>query len=289
MTKIFLSTENIPLNEVNDELFVRKGIKLFVKRDDLIHPQISGNKWRKLKYNIEEMRRQGKNTMLTFGGSYSNHILAAAAAGKEFDFETIGIIRGEEPKEKNERLKYAGRSEMKLHFVSREKFRTITTPEFLDEMKKIFGDFYLVPQGGANEPGVKGCSEIVSEIKTDFTHICCAAGTGATLAGIASSLPAGKTAIGFCVHKGFGSVKEDLVKWTRAKNNFMLMTDYHFGGFAKSTEELKNFTETFSREKQIPVEPVYTGKMFYGIYDLVKQNFFPPGSVIITIHTGGIF
>jgi 1-aminocyclopropane-1-carboxylate deaminase/D-cysteine desulfhydrase-like pyridoxal-dependent ACC family enzyme len=289
MTPDILSTGNIPVIEVQDKLFHEREIKLFVKRDDLIHPQISGNKWRKLKYNIGEMIRQGKNVMLTFGGAYSNHILATAAAGKEFGFETIGVIRGEAPQERNERLKFAERTGMKLHYISREKFRTISSPEFLDEMMKIFGDFYIVPQGGANELGVEGCSEIVSEISMDFTHICCATGTGATLAGIASSLPSGKTAIGFCVHKGFESVKEDIVKWTRAKNNFMLITDYHFGGFAKRNSELGKFTETFSHEKQIPVEPVYTGKMFYGIYDLIKKDFFPPGSVIFALHTGGIF
>jgi 1-aminocyclopropane-1-carboxylate deaminase len=289
MNEVFLSTENIPVAELKNLLFTKKGIRLFVKRDDLIHPQISGNKWRKLKYNIEEMRRQNKNVMLTFGGAYSNHILATAAVGKEIGFKTIGIIRGEEAKEKSTVLRFAEQAGMHLHFISRADYKKKTTTEVFYELKKSFGEFYLVPEGGGNELGVMGCGEIVQEISFGFTHICCATGTGATLAGIALSLTSGKTAIGFCVHKGNESVEANIKRWTLSAANFHLLNDYHCGGFAKSNEELESFVREFSEEVQIPVEPVYTGKMFYGIFDLLKKDFFPKGSVIVALHTGGVF
>lgn len=284
----FLSTENIPLSEIHHPLLSEHGVKLFVKRDDLIHPFISGNKWRKLKYNIEEMRGQKKDMLLTFGGAYSNHILATAAAGSKLGFKTIGIIRGEEPSQKSSVLKKVEALGMRVHFISREEYRKKETREFIEKLKQLFGDFYLVPEGGGNELGVKGCKEITGEIKIDYTHICCCSGTGATLAGIALSLPRGREAIGFCVHKGSEAVEESIKKWTSAADNFAIINDYHFGGFAKSTPELREFARKFSMETTIPVEPVYTAKMFFGIFDLVRKDFFKPGNMLIALHTGGI-
>ncbi|SRR5258706_1549984 len=288
MNADFLSTENIPLTEVHDSLLKESGLKLFVKRDDLIHASISGNKWRKLRYNIQEMKRQEKNLMLTFGGAYSNHILATAAAGSKLGFKTIGIIRGEEPHERNPVLKAAENFGMELHFVSREEYREKETKGFINKLENTFGDFYLVPEGGANELGVKGCTEITREIKMDYTHLCCCCGTGTTLAGIALSLPAGKKALGFCIHKGDELVQKSINQWTSNADNFILVKDYHFGGFAKSTGQLQKFANEFFMETNIPVEPVYTAKMFFGIFDLVKKNFFQRGSVLVAIHTGGI-
>jgi len=288
MNTDFLSTENIPLSEVNHPLLKEREVKLFVKRDDLIHPFISGNKWRKLKFNIEEMKRQEKKRMLTFGGAYSNHILATAAAGNKFGFRTVGIIRGEKPRKKNPVLKKADDFGMQFHFITREEYRKKETKEFPEKLKNAFGEFYMVPEGGANELGVKGCKEIAGEIKIDYTHICCCCGTGATLAGIAISLPAGKKAVGFCVHKGGESVAENINRWTSGADNFTIINDYHFGGFAKSTDELRVFAHEFSMETNIPVEPVYTAKMFFGIFDLVGKDFFERGSVLVALHTGGI-
>jgi 1-aminocyclopropane-1-carboxylate deaminase/D-cysteine desulfhydrase-like pyridoxal-dependent ACC family enzyme len=284
----FLSTENVPLTEVSHPLLKAHTVRLFVKRDDLIHPYISGNKWRKLKYNISEMQRLKKGVMLTFGGAYSNHILAVAAAGNKLGFKTIGMIRGEEPKDKNPVLLKAEKLGMQLHYVSREEYRKKETKEFMDKLQNIFGDFYLVPEGGANEWGVKGCEEIVREIKTDYSYICCSSGTGATVAGIALSLPADKKAIGFCVHRGGEAIAENIKAWTGGKDNYILNNHYHFRGFAKSTPELTRFLHDFSIETNIPVEPVYTGKMFFGIFDLVSNNFFKPSTAIVAIHTGGI-
>lgn len=284
----FLSTENIPVSEVQHPFLKAHAVKLFVKRDDLIHPYISGNKWRKLKYNISEMQRQNKSMLLTFGGAYSNHILATAAAGNALGFKTIGVIRGEEPQEKNPVLLKVQELRMQLYYVLREDYRKKETKEFLAQMQDIFGDFYLVPEGGANEHGVKGCKEIVGEIKIDFTHICCGSGTGTTLAGIALSLPNEEKAIGFSVHKGGTAIAEKIKVWTGSKNNYVLNNDYHFGGFAKTTPVLTKFVNDFSAETNIPVEPVYTGKMFFGIFDLIGKGFFKPSSVIVAIHTGGI-
>jgi 1-aminocyclopropane-1-carboxylate deaminase len=288
MNTDFLSTENIPLEEISHPLLKAYEIKLLIKRDDLIHPFISGNKWRKLKYNIAEMERQGKTTMLTFGGAYSNHILATAAAGDKLGFKTIGIIRGEEPRERNSILKKAEELGMKFHFVTRGEYRQKETKDFLDRLKNMFGNFYPVPEGGSNESGVKGCTEIEVEIKANYNYLCCCCGTGTTLAGIALSLPPGKTAIGFCVHKGDEAVEENIMRWTSASSNYMLVNDYHFGGFAKSTDELRAFAHDFSMQTGIPIEPVYTAKMFFGIFDLIKKDFFKRNSVLVALHTGGI-
>jgi 1-aminocyclopropane-1-carboxylate deaminase len=277
MQELFLSTENIPLAEVSNALITEKRIKLFIKRDDLIHQYISGNKWRKLKYNVEEMKRQDKSIVLTFGG-----------AGEKFGFDTIGIIRGDNLPERNPVLKKAEALGMKLYFVSREKYRQKHTEEFISELQKQFGDFYLVPEGGANEFGVRGCEEIAPEIHINYTHICCCCGTGTTLAGISRALPADKKIIGFCVHSGVESVEESINAWTSNAKNYVLNNDYHFGGYAKTCNELKLFAKKFSYETGTPVEQVYTAKMFYGIFDLAEKNYFPEGSIIVALHSGGI-
>ena len=284
----FLSTENIPLSEVQHPLLKQQDVRLFVKRDDLIHLFISGNKWRKLKYNIAEMKRLQKAGMLTFGGAYSNHLLAVAAAGNTLGFSTVGIIRGEESLRKNPVLKKMEALGMQLQFISRKEYQQKTAKEFLTGLQKNFPDFYIVPEGGANKLGVQGCKEIVSEITIDYTHVCCCCGTGTTLAGISISLSPEKKAIGFCVHKGGETLEQNILKWTLGATNFSMINDYHFGGFAKNTEELILFAQDFSVATKIPVEPVYTAKMFYGIFDLVKKGFFKPGSVLVAIHTGGI-
>ncbi|HLG35470.1 MAG TPA: pyridoxal-phosphate dependent enzyme, partial [Bacteroidia bacterium] len=234
------------------------------------------------------MKRLQKSTILTFGGAYSNHILATAAAGEKFGFRTIGIIRGEEPEEKNSVLKKTEQLGMQLRFISREEYRRKNTEEFLAKLKSDFGDFYLVPEGGANELGVRGCREIIPEIKMDYTHLCCCCGTGATLAGISLSQNPDKKLIGFCVHKGGEPVEKNIRQWTAGANNFTLNNEYHFGGFAKSNDELRKFVQRFSAETEIPVEPVYTAKMFFGIFELAKKNYFPEGSIIVALHSGGI-
>ncbi|MEO6883963.1 MAG: pyridoxal-phosphate dependent enzyme [Bacteroidia bacterium] len=285
--------ENTPVQEINDSILSSFGVKLFVKRDDLNHPQISGNKWFKLKYNLEEARIQQHTTLLTFGGSFSNHIAATAAAGKEYDFKTIGIIRGDEKKILNSTLKFASECGMKLHFISREKYREKENSDFLEELKKIFGNFYLLPEGGSNLLAVKGCAEIIKNVSVPFDYVCCSCGTGTTLAGIASSLNTNQKAIGFSSLKGADFLEKNIQKMIvdfsgKDRHNWQINHDFHFGRYAKVTNELKTFISDFELKHTIPLDFVYTGKLFFGIYDLIQKGFFVKGETILVVHTGGL-
>lgn len=191
-----------PIEELRNELLDSRNIRLYLKRDDLIHPELPGNKWRKLEPNLEAARDLGSHTFLTFGGAYSNHIRATAAAGHYLGFSTIGVIRGEEHLPLNPSLTFAVNRGMQLAYLDRTTYRLKDSPDLTDELRRRFGDFYLVPEGGSNELGVRGCRAIVDEIAFDFDVICCACGTGATLAGIAASLGDGQRAIGFAALKG---------------------------------------------------------------------------------------
>lgn len=275
---------NQPLN-----LDKKFGVQLFVKREDQIHPIISGNKYRKLKYNLKEAKALGVNTLLTFGGAFSNHITAVAAAGKEFGFNTIGIIRGEELVEEiehNPTLKFAEQCGMQFKFVTREIYRTKTSEHFIEELRAEFEDFYLLPEGGTNALAVKGCEEILSEQDKDFDYVCCSVGTGGTVSGLINCSKPGQQILGFSSLKG-DFLKEDIGKFVE-KKNWQLITDYHFGGYAKINESLISFINEFKSKNQIPLDPIYTGKMMFGIFDLIEKGFFPKGSKISAIHTGGL-
>ena len=277
---------NLPssLQAVQNDITRKFKIHLFIKRDDLIHPEVSGNKWRKLKYNLEQARLENKTTLLTFGGAFSNHITATAAAGKLLGFKTIGIIRGEEYQPLNKSLQFAADSGIELYYINRVAYKDkkhIPSSLFSD-----IDSMYILPEGGANVWAVKGCTEITDEIQTDFDFICCACGTGTTLAGIAGNLKAHQQALGFPVLKNGDFLTEEIKKFTTA--DFQLMTDYHFGGYAKTSPELIQFIKDFYAEHQILLDYVYTGKMMYGIMDLIAKNYFPPESVVIAVHTGGV-
>ena len=265
------------------------GISLCIKRDDLIHPVISGNKFRKLKYNIIEAKKQNQTTLLTFGGSFSNHILAVAAAGKEHGFKTIGVIRGEELEckiEANPTLKKAQEFGMVFHFISRDEYRTKSNPEFVNKLEQKFSDFYLIPEGGTNELAVIGCQEILTEVDEDFDFICCAVGTGGTISGIINSSKDCQKVLGFPVLKG-DFLQEDIRKFANM-DNWELITDYHFGGYAKIDEKLIHFINDFYMKYSIPLDPIYTSKMTFGVIDLIEKGYFPPKSKILLIHTGGL-
>jgi 1-aminocyclopropane-1-carboxylate deaminase len=254
---------------------------------------MSGNKWYKLKFNIQEAREKGKNTLLTFGGAYSNHIYAVAAAGKIFNFNTIGIIRGEEYNTLNPTLSFAKENGMKLYYMDRESYRKKNSLEIRDKLIKKFGDFYLLPEGGTNELAVKGCSEIIEKIKLDYDYICCPCGTGGTLAGLITGLNGNKFALGFTVLKGASFLKNTVKTLLQPStmyylNNWDINLDYHFGGYAKFNKSLFEFIDRFSSLTNIPVEPIYTGKMLYGIYDLIANGFFKEETRIVAIHTGGL-
>ena len=264
-------------------------ITLFIKREDLLHKYISGNKFRKLKYNLLQAKADNYTTLLTFGGAFSNHILAVAAAGKEQNFKTIGIIRGEElisKIDKNPTLQKAQEFGMQLEFVSRETYRNKNEDEFLEKLKVKYGNFYLLPEGGTNALAIKGCEEILTKEDEDFDYICCAVGTGGTISGIINCSKSSQQVLGFPALKG-DFIKEDIRKFTK-KKNWELITEYHFGGYGKVTENLIHFINDFKKENDIFLDPIYTGKMVFGVIDLIHKNYFPKGSRVLLIHTGGL-
>jgi 1-aminocyclopropane-1-carboxylate deaminase len=232
---------------------------------------------------------KGFKTLLTFGGAFSNHIAAVAEVGKQFEFKTVGVIRGEELVDKieeNPTLKFAKQTGMDFKFVTREAYREKITKQFIDELKADFGDFYLIPEGGTNALAIKGCEEILTEEDKDFDYICCSVGTGGTISGLINCSKPSQQILGFSALKGDFLI-EDIGKFVE-KKNWQLITDYHFGGFAKINEELISLINEFKSNYQIPLDPIYTGKMMYGIFDLMEKGFFPKGSKILAIHTGGL-
>ncbi len=277
-----------------DFLFEEKGVQVYIKREDLLHEHISGNKFRKLKYNILEAKRLKKETILTFGGAFSNHITATAYAGKLYNFNTIGIIRGEELGKdlqktlaKNDSLKFAREQGMRFKFIERKTYREKTTVKFIEALKKEFGAFYLVPEGGTNELAIKGCEEIMQKEDEKFDYICVAVGTGGTISGIINSANKNQQILGFSVLKGTFLQKEIKQKCPNVQN-WSLINDYHFGGFAKINEELVHFMNAFYKEYRLKLDPIYTGKMMFGIIDLIKKGYFKKGTKIVAIHTGGL-
>ena len=266
-----------------------KDIELVIKREDEIHSHISGNKFRKLKYNLIAAKKQGVNTLLTFGGAYSNHIAATAFAGTTFGFKTIGIIRGKELVNKietNPTLTFAKNCGMQFKFVSRSLYREKESSEFIDSLKKEFGDFYLIPEGGTNPLAIKGCEEILTEEDKSFDYICTSVGTGGTISGIINSAENHQKIIGFSALKG-DFLKDEITKWA-TKKNWELKTNYHFGGYGKINTELITLINQFKKETNVPLDPIYTGKMLYGIVDMVKNKAFKKGIKILAIHTGGL-
>lgn len=287
-----LIIEDTPLEKINDTVLDENNVVLFIKRDELNHKDISGNKWRKLKYNIAELKAKNIDTVLTFGGAYSNHIAATSAAGKEFGFKTIGVIRGEEYPELNPTLRFATDCGMRLHYMDRTTYRKKESDEVINLLKQKYGKFFLVPQGGANIQGVKGCMEIVDDAMIGFDYLCCACGTGTTLTGIITQLKPHQIALGFPALKNGKFLEKDinnfLVQLNISNKNWQLILDYHFGGFAKYNNNLIDFIIRFKELHNVQLDPLYTGKVVFGIYDLAKNGFFRKNSKICVIHTGGI-
>lgn len=268
-------------------------IKVFIKRLDLIHPHISGNKWFKLKYNLHTASENGYNTLLTFGGAYSNHIYATSAAGKLFGFNTIGIIRGEEHLPLNSTLQFAADNGMKLYYVTRSDYRKKHTEEFQNSLREKFGNVYIVPEGGTNLLALKGATEIPSLIQTEYNYICTACGTAGTLSGLIAGLEGKKTLLGFSVLKGGEFLIDNTEKlvegYTQKKfSNWTINLDYHFGGYAKVNRTLIEFIHEFEKLNGIQLDYVYTGKMMYGIFELLKLGYFKNGHSIAVLHTGGL-
>lgn len=279
----------VPNQKIDLPLFREKGVELHIKREDLLHPLISGNKYRKLKYNLVEAGKAGKDCLLSFGGAYSNHIAALACAGKEMGFRTVGVIRGEELQDRwreNPTLALAHSQGMHLHFVSRVAYRQKASTAFLEGLKERYGDFMYLPEGGSNALGVKGCEEILGRGDAHFDTICCAVGTGATLAGLANTTGMHQRVWGFPALKG-DFLDRDIRTFAQ-NERWELVSGFHFGGYGKVDRELVGFINRFKTETGVPLDPVYTGKMLFGIFVLVEREALPRGSKILAIHTGGL-
>jgi 1-aminocyclopropane-1-carboxylate deaminase len=257
-----------------------------------VHPLISGNKWYKLKYNLIKAREEGYRTLLTFGGAFSNHIYATAAAGKEFGFQAVGVIRGEKNDPLNPTLQFAVDQGMQLMYVSRKDYRKKNSPTFQDWLISKFGRCYVIPEGGSNALAVKGCAEILPH-EHAYQYIVSCVGTGGTLAGLLEHNRDQAIVLGFATLKGGSFLYEEVNQLTQAYSkkvfqNYRIIEDYHFGGYARANAELVDFINTFRREQGIQLDPIYTGKMLYGIFDMASAGYFPSGSHILAVHSGGL-
>jgi 1-aminocyclopropane-1-carboxylate deaminase/D-cysteine desulfhydrase-like pyridoxal-dependent ACC family enzyme len=293
-----LELQSAPVQPLHHPLFNEAGVKVMMKREDLIHPQVSGNKWRKLKYNFEEAESRGIHTILTFGGAYSNHLVAVAVACHALGFESVGVVRGEQTAPLNATLAEARRHGMQLRFVSRSQYRGRDSNGLLEQLAREFPGCKVIPEGGANGAGVRGCREILAYVDDEFDVVTAACGTGTTLAGLVMSLHAGQEAIGFPALKGGDYLRAEVLRLmeesgmgkdtARLEKAFRMESGYHFGGYARMKPELAAFMESFYADHKIKLDPVYTAKMAFGVYDLIKSGVFKRGTRILMIHTGGL-
>lgn len=273
-------------------LLEEKGVELAIKRLDLVHPLVSGNKFFKLKYNLSDAKKNGIQSVLTFGGAYSNHIQATAAAANFYGLKSIGLIRGEETLPLNPTLEFAQSQGMKLEYVNRTDYRRKNEVEYLDELKEKFPNSFIIPEGGTNSLAIQGTSEILDEGDSKFKYIILSIGTGGTFCGILKSLQSHQKALGISSLKGSFINREvsDLIEKNqiRTEEEWTINSEYHFGGYAKYTQILIDFIWEFYESFGIALDPIYTGKMMYAVWDLIKKGHFPTGSKILAIHTGGI-
>ncbi len=276
----------IKTQEISFPLLKEKEIRLFIKRIDQIHEHVSGNKWFKLKYNLLEAKRKKAVSILTFGGAYSNHIAATAYLAKEKGFSSVGVIRGEECLPLNPTLDFAVGQGMRIYYVSRSNYRLKHAVGFLNKLKVKFGDFYLIPEGGTNKLAIKGAADILETNDTQ-DYICCAVGTGGTIAGVINSINKNQQVIGFPAIKGSVLLKNNIKSWTESRR-WELVDSYSFGGYAKLTKEIVDFINNFYETQKISLDAIYTGKMMFGIMDLVAKDYFQKGSKILAIHSGGL-
>lgn len=277
------------LTEIADPFLEKFEISLWIKRDDLLHPVISGNKWRKLKYNLDEALSLGADTLISMGGAYSNHLHALAYTGNSLGLKTIGIIRSERPVALTPSLQDMENWGMELRFVSRSEFRVYRNYKHWQDLPGIKPNQYWLPEGGANSLALKGIAELTDEIDIPYDTLCVACGTGATLAGLIKGVSEKTRALGFAALKNASFLRSDVQSLlSKECHNWEIIQDYHFGGFATLNKTLELFMDDFEEKSLIPLEPVYTGKMLYGLYDMIAQGAFKPGQRIIALHTGGL-
>ncbi|GAB2948564.1 pyridoxal-phosphate dependent enzyme [Hymenobacter coalescens] len=274
----------------------RRGVRLRLLRDDLLHRELPGNKWRKLKYNLLAAREQGHDALLTFGGAYSNHLAAVAAAGRLRGLRTVGVVRGEEADALSPTLQQCRADGMHLHFVSREAYRRRAEPTWIGELLTQLGPAYVLPEGGTNSPALRGVAELVQELDAagqPYDALAVACGTGGTLAGLLTGLNGRAQAVGVAALKGAGWLRAEVDGLTeqavgRRFANYYLHLDAHFGGYAKPSAELLAFVHAFYQRHGVVLDPVYTGKLLAGTLQLIEAGYFAPGSTVVAIHTGGL-
>lgn len=290
-----LAYSETPVQEIFHGVADRAGIRLLIKREDLNHPFVSGNKWWKLKYNLEEAIRLRHKTVITFGGAYSNHIFSTAAAGKEIGLNAIGIIRGERVEPLNTTLAFAESNGMKLLFISREAYRNKGDVSFIQGLHEKFGDFFLIPEGGTNEFAVKGCKEFASEKLSSiaFDALMLPVGTGGTMAGIVAGLGDAKEILGVSVLKNGEFLRNEIQALLEnnsalAYGNWSILTSYDHGGYAKVTQELLDLVTAMKKQHNLPLDTVYTGKLMSALLKETERGRFPRGSTVLALHTGGL-
>ncbi|MFF4701451.1 1-aminocyclopropane-1-carboxylate deaminase/D-cysteine desulfhydrase [Streptomyces chattanoogensis] len=286
-----------PLQEIEDEPFARRGVRLLLKRDDLIHPDLPGNKWRKLAPNLRAAAAAGERALLTFGGAYSNHLRATAAAGRLLGFATIGVVRGDElaAAPLNPSLARCAADGMRLHFIDRARYRRKTDPDVLAGLHDRFGAFRVIPEGGSNSLAAEGCTELGRELRGAADTVAVACGTGGTLAGLAAGLGPDQQAVGIPVLRGGGEgphfLQETVEELQRAafggpRGDWRLDDRFHCGGYARSTPALTAFADAFEDRHGLPVERTYVAKLLYGLTTLAEEGAFAPGSRVAAVITG---
>ena len=276
----------IVTHEIFDSLFEEKSIRVFMRRLDLISNPVSGNKYFKLKYNISHALEKKYSSIITFGGAYSNHILATSIICNQNKLRSIGYIRGEEKTSFNPTLKEAIKNGMEIKYLNRKDYSKIKNEIFLKNLLNEYKNYYLLPEGGTNNLAIAGAEEIL-ELNEDYQYVCCPVGTGGTISGIINKSSSESKVIGFSSLKGINSLKIEIEEQTN-KKNWIINEDYSGKGYAKISKDLIDFINIFFRDKKIILDAVYTAKMVMGIYDLIKKKYFKNGSRILIVHTGGV-
>lgn len=288
---MLLDFTNITTEHLHNDLIESKGISLSVLRLDKIHPIISGNKLFKLYYFLEAAKNTPGAPVITFGGAYSNHLVATAFACKKYGIASVGIVRGEEPANLSHTLANCIGYGMQLKFISREQYALKDSDHFKAYLKELFGHCIIIPEGGFSAPGAEGASMIMDLINEDTTHICSAVGTATTIAGLIKKSKDDQKIVAIPVLKGMADITERinyLLQDNTMLNKLHTESGYHFGGYAKSNPALFGFMNTLFEQHHLPTDFVYTGKMMYAVFDLIKKDFFDPGSKILCLHTGGL-
>jgi 1-aminocyclopropane-1-carboxylate deaminase len=285
---------NSPLQTLHHPLFIQHKVQVKIKRDDLIHPQISGNKWRKLKFTLQQVKKNNFAGIVSFGGAYSNHIHALAYAGKHYNIPTSAIIRGEESYANNATLSQAQDWGMKLTFVDRKTYKKRDEPEYLSLLQNQYPNHLIVPEGGSNKLALQGVAEVITELnqQTEFDYLLCPVGSGGTIAGLITGATAKQHILGIAVLKNAEylceTIRQLLPEDCKHKKQWQLLTDFHRGGYAKFNKPDIERITSFIKQSNIPFEPIYSGKMLLALFDLLAQNKFPANSRIVLLHTGGL-